>query len=189
MPTSIRLRGALYFLSWLLFDVLALSNSVAAVLKLAQEVRVGGAQADLLEADDVRVRALNLVHDALHTIGGVEARVVRQQVLRLRCHEPISTDVVAHHFENPSCRVGVKALLVNFSPDPGKEGRTEGKFVLSLLKFLQPLEGSQVFHLLFKHLLLLLFFTLFFHFGHLKLKFVEFVFGGYLFFRVCHKSN
>ena len=77
MPTPIRLRGALYFLGWLLLDMLALSNSVAAVLKLAQEVRVGGAQADLLEADDVWVRALNLVHDTLHTIGGVETRVVR----------------------------------------------------------------------------------------------------------------
>lgn len=79
MPTPIRLWGALFFLDylWLLFNVLALSNSVAAVLKLTQEVRVGGAQADLLKADDVWVRALNLVHDALHTIGGVETRVVR----------------------------------------------------------------------------------------------------------------
>lgn len=110
-------------------------------------------------------------------------------MLRLRSHKSVSTDVVAHHFENSSCRVGIKALLVNFSPDSGKEGRTEGKLVLSLLKFLQPLEGSEVIHLLFKLLSLLFFLALFFHFGHLELKFVEFVFGGYLFFRVCHKSN
>lgn len=110
-------------------------------------------------------------------------------MLRLSCHEPVRADVVAHHFENPSRRVGIKALLVNFSPDPGKEGRTEGKFVLSLLKFLQPLEGSEVFNFLFKLFLLLLFLALFFHFCHLELEFVEFVFGGYLFFRVCHKSN